>query len=52
MIDLQLLTLQAIYGDDIVIFDNMDGLRFFQVTEHLNPIPIPTYSSASLITSD
>ncbi|KAK3154977.1 hypothetical protein QOZ80_2BG0197310 [Eleusine coracana subsp. coracana] len=31
----ELLVLQAIYGDDMVIFDNMDGLRFFQVT--LNP---------------
>ena len=46
MIDLQLLALRAIYGDDMVIFDNMDGLRCFQVTEHLNPIPIPKYSSA------
>jgi hypothetical protein len=30
--NLQLLALQAIYGDDLVIFNNKDGLRFFQVT--------------------
>ncbi|OEL24952.1 hypothetical protein BAE44_0014030 [Dichanthelium oligosanthes] len=34
VIDLQLLALQAIYGDDMVIFDNMDGLRFFQISLH------------------
>lgn len=46
VIDLQLLALQAIYGDDMVIFDNMDGLRLFQVTEHLTPsqFPNPKYS--------
>ncbi|KAJ1280420.1 hypothetical protein BS78_04G231300 [Paspalum vaginatum] len=27
----ELLALQAIYGDDMAKFDNMDGLRFFQV---------------------
>ncbi|CAL5054908.1 unnamed protein product [Urochloa decumbens] len=30
----ELLALQAIYGDDMVIFDNMDGLRFFQISLH------------------
>ncbi|CAL4884783.1 unnamed protein product [Urochloa decumbens] len=29
-----LLALQAIYGDDMVILDNMDGLRFFQISLH------------------
>ncbi|CAO2047891.1 unnamed protein product [Urochloa humidicola] len=28
----ELLALQAIYGDDMVIFDNMHGLRFFQIS--------------------
>jgi E3 ubiquitin-protein ligase RNF14 len=39
LIDLQLLALQAIYGDDMVIFDNMDGLRFFQVTSESESHP-------------
>uniref|UniRef100_A0A0D9YWS5 RBR-type E3 ubiquitin transferase n=2 Tax=Oryza glumipatula TaxID=40148 RepID=A0A0D9YWS5_9ORYZ len=30
----ELLALQAIYGDDLVIFDNKDGLRFFQISLH------------------
>ncbi|RLN09636.1 hypothetical protein C2845_PM11G29410 [Panicum miliaceum] len=30
----ELLALQAIYGDDMVIFDNMDGLRCFQISLH------------------
>ncbi|GJM86505.1 hypothetical protein PR202_ga02371 [Eleusine coracana subsp. coracana] len=30
----ELLVLQAIYVDDMVIFDNMDGLRFFQISLH------------------
>ncbi|TVU28079.1 hypothetical protein EJB05_19587 [Eragrostis curvula] len=30
----EVLALQAIYGDDMVIFDNMDGLRFFQISLH------------------
>nr|CAB3447581.1 unnamed protein product [Digitaria exilis] len=30
----ELLALQAIYGDDMLVFDNMDGLRFFQISLH------------------
>uniref|UniRef100_A0A0E0GBK6 RBR-type E3 ubiquitin transferase n=1 Tax=Oryza nivara TaxID=4536 RepID=A0A0E0GBK6_ORYNI len=30
----ELLALQAIYGDDLVIFNNKDGLRFFQISLH------------------
>nr|CAB3450754.1 unnamed protein product [Digitaria exilis] len=30
----ELLALQAIYGDDMLVFDNMGGLRFFQISLH------------------